>query len=81
MKSSKKTQEQEANNTRDVMNAVANTVNFIKEQIAIDLLRAKSTGMIDHENDEMQKIVRVIEASITNSFVKSSSQIEQALRK
>ena len=65
----------------EVMSAVASSIEFIKSQIASDLMNAKTNGSIDLENNQLRKIANIIELSITQSFLKSSSQIESKLRK
>ena len=64
-----------------VMSSVASTIDFIKEQVVTDLMMAKSAGMINYSNDELQKIARIVNTSIGNSFVKAASQIENTLKK
>lgn len=63
----------------DVMRSVASSIDFIKSQIASDLLTAKSQNMLDLEIDQIKKIARIVESSIEKSFIKTSSQIESKL--
>ena len=63
-----------------VMSAVASSLDFIKSQIGSDLLTAKNRGMIELDNDQLKKITSIIEGSITQSFFKSSGQIESQLK-
>jgi len=79
-KSTKTTTSTHVVNKQKVMTSVASTIDFIKSQIAIDLSQAKNSGMISLENEELKKLSRVIEISIQNSFIKSSGQIESALK-
>ena len=68
------------NNTKgDVMRSVASSIDFIKSQIASDLLTAKSQNMLELEIDQIKKIARIVESSIERSFSKTSSQIESKL--
>ncbi len=66
-------------NTSEVMRSVASSVDFIKSQIASDLVEAKNKKLIDLSQDDLRKIVSVVEGSITKSFIKTASQIESTL--
>jgi len=79
-KSTKTTTSTHVVNKQKVMTSVASTIDFIKSQIAIDLSQAKNSGMISFEKEDLEKLSRVIEISIQNSFIKSSGQIESALK-
>jgi len=63
----------------NVMRAVASSIEFIKSQIANDLLEAKHKNLINLENDDLRKITSIVENSISTSFVKTSGQIESSL--
>ncbi len=72
------------NNTKvidrsNVMTSVATVVSFMKEQVVTDLIEAKNKGAVDISQDDLKKICYYIETSLTNSFVKASGQIENAL--
>ncbi len=63
----------------EIMRTIATSIEFIKNQIANDLIEAKSKKIIDLENDDLQKITSIVENSITASFVRVSGQIESRL--
>jgi hypothetical protein len=63
----------------EVMSSVASSIEFIKSQIANDLMLAKNSKLIDLDNDQLKKISSIIESSITKSFIKTSGQIESSL--
>lgn len=60
---------------KNVMTAVSSSIDFIKSQIANDLIKAKNAGMINVEMNELKKISSVVETSIGQSFVRSSSAL------
>jgi len=62
-----------------MLRAVASSIEFIKSQIANDLLEAKHKNLINLENDDLRKITSIVENSISTSFVKTSGQIESSL--
>ena len=66
-------------NNSEVMSAVASSIDFIKSQIAIDLMNAKSKNLIELNHDDIKKLSSIVESSITNSFIKASGQIESKL--
>lgn len=66
-------------NNSEVMRAVASSIDFIKNQIAIDLMEAKSKNLIELDSNDIKKLSAIVESSITNSFVKTSGQIESKL--
>ena len=55
------------------------SIDFIKSQIAIDLMNAKSKNLIDLDHSDIKKLSSIVESSITNSFIKASGQIESKL--
>tara|TARA_Y100000992_G_scaffold302045_1_gene274703 strand:- start:5752 stop:5988 length:237 start_codon:yes stop_codon:yes gene_type:complete len=75
----KKTPENKTRSSSEVMGSVASSIEFIKSQIANDLLLAKNSKLIDVDHDQLRKISRIIESSITKSFIKTSGQIESSL--
>ena len=66
-------------NNSEVMSAIASSIDFIKSQIAIDLMNAKSKNLIDLDHSDIKKLSSIVESSITNSFIKASGQIESKL--
>lgn len=65
----------------EVMGAVAELIDFVKQQIRIDLSEALSQGRIELSKDELKKVCHYAESSVTTSFIKASSQIENAIEK
>ena len=68
-------------NNKNAMVAVSSSIDFIKSQIANDLIKAKNAGMINLEMTELKKITSVVETSIGQSFVKSSTSLINTLNK
>lgn len=68
-----------ARSNSEVMRSVASSIEFIKSQIANDLMLAKNSKLIDLDNDQLKKISSIVESSITKSFIKTSGQIESSL--
>lgn len=68
-------------NNKNAMVAVSSSIDFIKSQIANDLIKAKNAGMINLEMNELKKITSVVETSIGQSFVKSSTSLINTLNK
>ena len=66
-------------NNSEVMRAVASSIDFIKNQIAIDLMEAKNKNLIELDSNDIKKLSSIVESSITNSFIKTSGQIESKL--
>ncbi len=66
--------------TGKVMASVSSVVNFMKEQVATDLMMANNRGDIKISKEDLQKICFYVEASLANSFVKASGQIESSLK-
>ena len=65
----------------EVMGAVAEVIDFVKQQIRIDLSEALSQGRIELSTEELKKVCHYAESSVTTSFIKASSQIENAIEK
>ena len=63
-----------------VMSSVATVISFMKEQVVTDLMDAKNKGNINLEQDDLKKVCYYIETSLTNSFIRASGQIENALK-
>ena len=63
----------------NIMNTVASSIDFIKSQIANDLMTANSQNMIDLDVEQLKKIANIVELSIERSFIKTSGQIESKL--
>ena len=71
-----------SNKNNNVMSAVASVIDFIKTQVSVDLMTASDRGILEKRDiNELKKISRIVEQSISTSFVKSSDQIENALEK
>lgn len=66
-------------NNSEVMRTIASSIDFIKSQIAIDLMEAKSKKLIDLDHDDIKKLSSIVESSISNSFIKTATQIETKL--
>ena len=62
-----------------IMRSVASSIDFIKSQIANDLMTAKSKDIIDLDIEQLKKITTIVESSIERSFIKTSGQIESNL--
>lgn len=62
------------------MNNLMNMMSFIKERILSDLNEAKKAGMIDIDEQNIQKLSRVVTMSIDSSFSKSSSPVLKSLK-
>lgn len=73
MKKSKK------NDASKVMLTVSSVVSFMKEQVVNDLIEANNKESLDLSKEDLRKICFYVESSLTNSFVKASSQIENSL--
>ena len=58
----------------ELMEKASIVVSFIRENISLDLKTASNKNMITVEEKELMKICNLIEASVTNSFVKSSNE-------
>tara|TARA_B100000424_G_scaffold241507_1_gene209707 strand:- start:860 stop:1072 length:213 start_codon:yes stop_codon:yes gene_type:complete len=65
----------------EVMSAVANVIDFTKQQLKINLSEAVSQGKIEITKDQLEKICFYAEASITNSFTRAADQIENSIKK
>tara|TARA_E500000318_G_C3477349_1_gene179026 strand:+ start:363 stop:575 length:213 start_codon:yes stop_codon:yes gene_type:complete len=68
-------------NKNEVMGAVVNVLDFVKQQIKANLSEAVSQGKIELSRDQLEKVCFYAESSITNSFMKASGQIERAIEK
>ena len=66
--------------TSKVMASVHSVISFMKERVTADLVEASSQGKINLSDEELRKICFYIDASLTTSFVKSSTQIENSLK-
>jgi hypothetical protein len=63
-----------------IMRSVTNIVNFIKSNSTNTLFEAKNRGLIDVNDDQLQKICNLLETSITNAYVKSSNDLTSTMR-
>lgn len=66
-------------NPTKVMTSVSSVVSFMKSQVANDLIEAKNKGKIEIDAETLRKICFYVEASLDNSFSRSSNQIESSL--
>ncbi len=66
-------------NNSEVMRAIASSIDFIKNQIAVDLMEAKNKNLIELDRKDIKKLSSIVESSIANSFIKTSGQIESKL--
>ena len=69
------------NKNIEVMSAVSNVFDFVKQQIKANLSEAVSQGKIDLSREQLEKVCFYAESSVTTSFVRASGQIEKALDK
>ena len=74
-----KAKNQSVDNTA-VMSAVASVVDFMKQQVKVNLSEASNQGKIEVSNEELRKICFYVEASMAKSFTAASSQIESTLK-
>lgn len=63
-----------------IMRSVTNIVNFIKSNSTTTLFEAKNRGLIDVDDEQLQKICNLIETSIANAYVKSSADLTSTMR-
>jgi len=63
-----------------VMTKVATLVDFIKTQTKNNLFDASNQGKITVEREDLLVICRVIDDSITSSFVNGSNEVTSVLR-
>lgn len=63
-----------------VMTKVATLVDFIKTQAKNNLFDASNQGKITVERKELLTICRIVEDSITSSFVNGSNEVTSALK-
>ena len=68
-------------NRDEVMGAVVNVLDFVKQQVKMSLTEAASQGKIELTKDQLEKVCFYTESSITTSFIKASGQIEAAINK
>ena len=59
----------------EVMTRLSNMISYIKSQISSDLMQAKSKGLIETELKDLQKLDRIVQESIQNSFIRSSDEV------
>ena len=65
----------------EVMQSVVLTINFIKEQVTLDLIEALKKNNTDITVTEMKKICESASDSIQRNFIKSSDNITNTVRK
>ena len=63
-----------------IMRSVTNIVNFIKSNSTTTLFEAKNRGLIDVDDEQLQKICNLLETSITNAYVKSSTDLTSTMK-
>ncbi len=54
-------------------------VDHIKDRVVSNVSEARSRGMIQINDSEVQKLVRIIESSFEQGFVTASSQVEKSI--
>jgi hypothetical protein len=54
-------------------------VDHIRDRVISNVSEAKGTGMFRMEDPEVQKLIRIIEASFEQGFITSSGQIEKSI--
>ena len=65
----------------NIMAEIAQMVEFMKSQTKKNLLNANNEGKIDLSEEQLKKVCFYVEASIGNSFSRTSSQIEKIVNK
>ena len=50
-----------------IMSKLSQVINFVKEQIAIDLKKASNSNMINVKDEELKRIAAITESSIQTS--------------
>ena len=65
----------------EVMSAVAEVIDFVKQQIKVDLSEALNQGKINLTKEELKKVCHYAESSVITSFIKASGQIENSIEK
>ena len=63
----------------EVMTTISSVIDFIKQQIKVDITEANSHAELGLSREQLQKICYYAENSVTTSFIKASDQIESAI--
>mgnify|MGYP001281956382 FL=1 len=65
----------------EIMGAVANVVDFIKQQLRNDLSEANTKANLGLSREQLEKIAFYADNSVTVSFGRASDQVENAINK
>jgi len=58
-----------------IMPKISSMITFISQQAKQDLVNAKNKGMFELSEKELTKVCNIIESSIMQNFIKSSSEV------
>ena len=63
----------------DLTSSISNLVEFIKEKTANNLVEASRLNTVDLNDQQLEKILRIVEASASQAFTLSIDEIERTL--
>lgn len=66
-------------NKSEVMSAVSSLVDYMKKQTTMNLVEAANQGKVKIDQENLRKICSFVEASMTQSFINASTQVESKL--
>ena len=55
-------------------------LSYIKNQVRIDLLKSNAKNLINLENDQLEKVSKVVSLSIESNFIKGSLILKDRLK-
>ena len=67
-------------NEVELMTSVSVMIDFIKDQIKSDVVKCVQEQYVTIEQVDMEKLFNILDASITSSFTRSSTEVINTIR-
>ena len=64
----------------EVMSTVSEVIDFIRTQVVSDMKTASDKGLVKIDDNDLRRLSSIMQESITASFSKSASQIENKVK-
>ena len=64
----------------EVMSTVSEVIDFIRTQVVSDMKTASDKGLVKIDDNNLRRLSSILQESITASFSKSASQIENKVK-
>ena len=67
-------------NEGKIINSFSSVISFIKDEVRKNLVEANNSNIIKIDKIELEKTVNLIDSFIANAYIKSSSEVINAIK-